>query len=338
MKGRGSLSACLAAISFLLLATMPAHAIRIKLATLAPQNFESSKIVKQMTDEIEAKTHGQVQFKIYYGGVKGTGRDLLLKIKAGEIQGGQFTAGEASSVCPDLRVMSIPLAFQSYDKVDFVMARMEPIFRKQLEGEGFVVLGWVEVGFAYPMSTEPIASLADMKGKKVWVPVGNPVAKAAFEAMGVHPIPFTIADVMVALQTGQINTVTNSFAGAVALQWYTRVKYITDKPLLYIYGLLMITKDAFDNIPSEYQGTVKEIAGKYFAILKADMRKNNSESRETLIKQGLKFVPVSPANYQQLKNVIGKVNQELIGKDFSDAALQEMQKFTDEYRVTHPGK
>jgi TRAP-type C4-dicarboxylate transport system substrate-binding protein len=171
-----------------------------------------------------------------------------------------------------------------------------------------------------------------LQGKKVWIPQGDPIGQAAFEAMGVSPIPMTISDVMVALQTGQINTVTNSFVGAIALQWYTRIKYITDIPLLYIYGLLMITKDAYDTIPVEYRETVNQIVDKTFEELKTDVRKNNLESRETLIKEGIQFVPVSAAQRQELEEVMTGVNKELAGKEFKGEALQHMQEVLEEYR------
>jgi len=337
MNRRGMLLVATLAAA-LVLSSSPARAVRVKIATKAPENFASSKIVNEMTQEIAKKTQGKVQFKIYYGGVKGSGRDLLLKMKTGEIQGGEFTAGEASSVCADLRVMNIPLTFNSYEEVDYVMERITPVFHKQLEAGGYVVLGWTEMGFAYLMSTDRIASLADMKGKKVWIPQGDPVGQAAFEAMGVPPIPLTIADVMVALQTGQINTVANSFVGAIALQWYTRVKYVTDRPLLYVYGLLMITQDAYNEIPAEYRDVVQQTIDQSFATLKADIRKSNLESKATLEKQGIQFVPVSQENYRQLRDVIQKVNKELTGKDFSAATLQKMETFLDEYRAAHPSQ
>jgi TRAP-type C4-dicarboxylate transport system substrate-binding protein len=316
------------------LATNPAFALRIKLATKAPENFKSAKIVKKMTDEIEEKTDRNVRFKVYFGGVKGSGRDLLLKMKSGEIQGGEFTAGEAASVLNDLQIMSIPFMFEDYNEVDFVLDRMASYFQEELGKRGYVVLGWLEAGFGYIMSVDPIASRADLQGKKVWIPQGDPIGQAAFEAIGVPPIPMTIADVMVALQTGQMNTVTNSFVGAIALQWYTRIKYITDAPLLYIYGLLMVSKDAYDKIPAEYRETVDEIVGRYFRELKADIRKNNLESRQTLKKQGIQFVPVSEAQYNELKELMDGVMKDLAGKEFQGEALQRMQEVLREFRTS----
>jgi len=322
-------------ISAFVLAANPAFALRIKLATKAPENFKSARIVKEMAKEIEEKTDRNVRFKVYYGGVKGSGRDLLLKMKSGEIQGGEFTAGEASSVLNDLQIMNIPFMFKNYDEVDFVLDRMGPYFREELRKRGYEVLGWLEVGFGYIMSMEPIASRADLQGKKVWIPQGDPIGQAAFEAIGVPPIPMTIADVMVALQTGQMDTVTNSFVGAIALQWHTRIKYITDVPLLYIYGLLMITKDAYDKIPAEYRGTVDGIVDRYFKELKKDIRKNNFDSRQTLTKQGIQIVPVSEAQYKELKELMDGVMEELAGKEFQGEALQRMQDVLREFRTSH---
>ena len=336
MRGTGAVLGRGLVILAVALTASPASAVRIKIATKAPENFASARIVQQMAKEIEEKTDGNVRFKIYYGGVKGTGRDLLLKMKSGEIQGGEFTAGEAASVVNDLQVMNIPLTFRNYHEVDYVLARMSSHFQEELGKRGYVVLGWLEVGFGYIMSIDPVASRADLQGKKVWIPQGDPIGQAAFGAMGVSPIPMTIADVMVALQTGQINTVTNSFVGAIALQWHTRIKYITDVPLLYIYGLLMITKDAYDEIPAAYRDTVDGIVGRSFKDLQMDIRKNNSESRQTLTKQGIQFVPVSAAQVQELEQIMAGVKRDLAGKEFQGEALQRMQEYLLELRNSQP--
>jgi len=320
----------------LALPASPVFAVRIKIATKAPANFESAKIVTEMTEEIQKNTNGEVQFKIYYGGVKGTGRDLLLKMQSGEIQGGEFMAGEASSVCPDLRVLNIPLTLNSYEEVDYLLGKLAPRFQRELNKKGYAVLGWLEVGFAYILSADPIASLADLKGKKVWIPQGDSVGQAVFESMGVPPIPLTISDVMVALQTGQINTVANSFVGAIALQWHTRIKYIADTPLLYVYGLLMVTQEAYDQIPEKYREPFHRTLDQYFQKLKMDIRKNNINSRQTLMNQGIQFLPVTPAHYRELEEVVHKVNANLSDQEFPSEALADMQKYLDEYRRSSP--
>lgn len=319
-------------IAAILFTSNPASAVRIKIATKAPENFESARIIKKMFKEIREKTDGKVVFKVYYGGVKGSGRDLLLKMKSGEIQGAEFTSGEAASVVKDLELMSAPLTFRDYKEVDYVFDTMSVYLEEQLEERGYVALGWFEVGFVYIMSTEPVASLADLKKKKAWIPEGDSVGRAVFEAIGVPPIPMSIADVILALQTGQIDTVANSFVGAIALQWHTGIKYITDVPILYSYGLLLLTREAYEEIPSEYRETVKVIMSDYFSKLKTDMRKDNRDSAQALIKEGIQFVPATAENYREFERVVQEVKDGLLKKLFPGDGRVKLQQYIDEYR------
>jgi TRAP-type C4-dicarboxylate transport system substrate-binding protein len=321
----------------LLFTSYQASAVRIKIATKAPENFKSAKIIKKMFREIEEKTDRNVVFKVYYGGVKGTGRDLLLKMKSGEIQGAEFTSGEAALVSKDLALMSTLLTFKDYKEVDQVFEKMTVHLKKQLKERGYVVLGWFEVGFVYIMSVEPVGSLSDLKNKKVWIPLDDHLDRAVFEDIGVPPIPLTIADVILALQTGQINTVANSFVGSIALQWHTSTRYITDTPLLYAYGLLMITREAYDRIPARYRETVHEIMDRYFDELKKDIRKSNRDAAQTLINQGIQFVPVTPENYAEFEQVVQGVKDRLLEKEFPGEGLTKLRQYIYEYRKIPSG-
>jgi TRAP-type C4-dicarboxylate transport system substrate-binding protein len=290
-----------------------------------------------MFKEIEEKTDRNVVFKVYYGGVKGTGRDLLLKMKSGEIHGAEFTSGEAALVNKDIGIMGPLLTFKNYKEVDYVFEKMTVHLKKQLEERGYVVLGWFEVGFVYIMSVEPIGSLSDLKNKKVWIPPDDRFDRAVFEDIGVPPIPMTIADVILALQTGQIDTVANSFVGAIALQWHTSTRYITDTPLLYAYGLLMITREAYDRIPARYRETVHEIMDRYFDELKKDIRKSNRDAGQALIKQGIQFVPVTPENQAEFEQVVQRVKDRLLEKEFPGKNLTKLRQYIYEYRKTPSG-
>ncbi len=311
-----------------------AFAVRIKIATKAPENFKSAKIIKKMFREIKEKTDGNVVFKVYYGGVKGTGRDLLLKMKSGEIQGAEFTSGEAALLNKDLGIMSTLLTLKDFKEVDYVFEKMSDHFKKQLGKRGYVVLGWFEMGFAYIMSVKPIGSLSDLKNQKVWIPQDDYFDQAVFEAIGVSPIPMTISDVILALQTGQIDTVASSFVGAIALQWHTRIRYITDTPLLYAYGLLLITREAYDKIPVEYKKTVHEILDRYFDELKMDIRKSNRDSAQALTNRGIQFVPITPENYKEFEQVVQEVKDRLLEKEYPGDGLKKLRQYMYEYRET----
>ncbi|WP_198265539.1 TRAP transporter substrate-binding protein DctP [sulfur-oxidizing endosymbiont of Gigantopelta aegis] len=68
------------------------------------------------------------------------------------------------------------------------------------------------------------------------------ISQETLQSFGVIPIPLPYGDVLAGLQTGLIDTVAMSPIGAIALQWYTQIKYITDMPLLYSLGILALNK------------------------------------------------------------------------------------------------
>ena len=56
-----------------------------------------------------------------------------------------------------------------------------------------------------------------------------------------------------ALNTGMVNAVYNSPLGAMALQWHTKMKYMSENPLAIGIGATVITKKVFDSLKPEHQ-------------------------------------------------------------------------------------
>ena len=168
-----------------LLVIGPAHgaekSVVIKLATLAPEGSSWMKSFHALNKEVMEKTNNQVQFKVYGGGVLGDEVDMLRKMKIGQIQAAVLSSGSLALLYKEFDVLQIPFLFQKYEEVDFILKKMDSFFRKGLEDNGFILLGWSEGGFIFIMSTGPIASVADLKKAKVWTWGGSPMAKAIFD-------------------------------------------------------------------------------------------------------------------------------------------------------------
>ncbi len=310
-----------------------AETVRLKIATLAPEGSNQLKIFHAMNAEVKQTTGNQVEFKVYTGGTMGTGADILRKMDTNQLQGGAFMAGEAAAVYMDLRIPSIPLLFKDYDEIDAVMGKILPLFEKALADKGYVPLTWLETGFVYIMSTgSPIASVGDLKGHKIWIPEGDPVGTTTFEMAGVPPIPLSLADVLTGLQTGLIDTAITTPSGAILLQWHSKIKNVTNVPLLYTYGLVMLKKDAFDKIPAEYRDKVKEIARRHFEEMKLQTRKDNEAAIETLKKNNIVFVEVKPEDYKEFVALIDRVKEKLAQQVFTKETLQTVQDAISTYR------
>ena len=303
-----------------------------KVASLAPEGSVWAKRFRDFTEEVTEKSNGDIGFKIYAGGVMGDDRAMYRKMRVGQLNGGGFTMTGISEVVPDFRVLGIPFMFNTYDEVDRVKEKLIPRFEQAFDEKGMVLMAMSEVGFVYTMSTMPITTLAELKESKAWAPEGDPISQAILEAVGVTPIPLSIPDVLTSLQTGLINTTFNSYYGAIVLQWFTRISYITDIPFAYAYGAFVLDKKTFSRLPPQYAELMKTTATIHFDRLLNDTRKSNEEALQVLIKNGITLVKPTPMTKAELQNNYReKAVEKLVDKAFSRDIYQEAMKQLDEY-------
>jgi len=279
--------------------TSPVYAqkYQIKFASLAPDGSTWMKVMRELDQAIREKSNGEVGFKFYPGGVAGDEKDVLRKIRLGQLHSAGFTGVGLGEINSEVRILDSPFLGRNYDEVDFIANRFYDKFAAGFEKNGYILLGWADVGFVYIFTNSPVHSLDDMKHVKMWMWEGDPVAEATFKAMGVDPIPLSVIDVMMALQTKMVDGVYISPMAMIALQWFTQVKYMMEVPLTNSAGAVLISKRMFDMMPETYQALLKETSREYFKKLLTLSRKENVESITTLKENGIQMVP-PPADDQ----------------------------------------
>lgn len=304
----------------------------IKLGTLAPEGSSWMKTLNTLNIEVMKKTENKVQFKIYPGGVLGDEMDMLRKMKIGQIQGAALSSGGLSALFKEIDVLQIPFLFQKYEEVDTILKKMDSFFRKGFEDNGYILLGWSEGGFIYLMSNTPISSVADLKKVKVWTWEESPMAKAIFDEAGVSAIPLSVPDVLVGLQTGLVDVIYAPPTVAISLQWFTKVKYMTDVPLAYLVGGIVVNKDTFKRIPPAFQNILIESCQRHLDQLKIVTRNENREAIKVMMKHGVKIVTPSGDQVEEYKRLSSKAMGHISGQTFSKKMFDEVTSFLENYR------
>ncbi len=324
-------------IPLLALLPLSATAATFKIATVAPDGTPWMEQMRASAAEIARRTEGRVRFRFFPGGIMGTNGAVLRKIRIGQLQGGALTGGGLAEIDNATNIYSLPFAFRSYEEVDYVRERIDPTLITGLKEHGYISFGLSEGGFAYLMSDKPVRTVADLKNRKVWIPEGDVISRTAFEALGVSPIALPLTDVYTALQTGLVDTVASSPIGAIALQWQTRVRYVTDLPLMYLYGSLVIQRRAFERLSAEDQAVVQEVMDKTTRALSAQTRKDNVQARQALKQQGIEFIEPTAQQEERWQERVRSAVENLADKGvFPPALLKTLQADLEEYRRTHP--
>jgi TRAP-type C4-dicarboxylate transport system substrate-binding protein len=324
---------CLLVSLLLVAGSALAAPVQLKIATLAPENSGWMKAMRAGGDEIAARTEGRVKFKFYGGGVMGSDAKVLRKMRIGQLHGAAFTPSALAERYPDINLYGFPLVFRSTDEVAFVRERLDQKLLDGLEEAGLVGFGITTGGFANLMSSQPVQNYDDLKGRKVWVPEGDQVTYAAMKSLDLSPVVLPITDVMTGLQTGLIEVVGTPPVGAVALQWYTKVAYVTDAPLVYTYAVLVVEKKTFDRIDPADQAVVREVMGRIYSHFDRQNLIDNDGALEAMVANGIEVVEPADGALEHWRGRVAELNARLVADGAVTTDLwEELQSLLAEYR------
>ena len=304
----------------------------IKIATLAPEGSSWVKALRAVDEEVRTETAGALGLKIYPGGVQGDEEVVLRKIRVGQLHGGGFGGMGTTLIFNDVLALELPFLFEEYGEIDYVLEQMDEFYTQGYLDKGFVFLGWCEIGHVYLMSQQPVRSAEDIRGMKAWRLDREPITQVLFKKAGVVSVPLTIPDVLLGLQTNLIEVAYAPPSAAIVLQWFTRVKYVTELPINYTVGAFLVNKRDFDRVAGEHQNVLRAVSRRHLRQLSIDSRDENAEAIAVMKANGLEFVAPPEAGIEDFKSLVDETIAELEGKAFSRQSLRLVNQHLGDYR------
>jgi TRAP-type C4-dicarboxylate transport system substrate-binding protein len=257
-------------------------------------------------------------------------------MRTGQLHGGVFSGGEMAVFQKDANLYALPLTFNDDAEVRYVRERMDEELMKRIEDAGYATFGFAAGGFAFLMSNQALSSLDDFKGQKVWTPEGDEVAFAAFKSLGIAPVMMPTTDVLTGLQTDLLDSIAVPPVAAIVFQWHTRLKYVTDLPVAFVYGALIIDKKAFTRMSEADQSVVREIFNRIYRGFDKGGVEDNQEALSALVDSGLEMVePDAGQVGMWRKKVRAALQQEASRGTFDQALYDQMRKILNDYRANH---
>jgi TRAP-type transport system periplasmic protein len=315
-----------------------AESKQFRIATLAPTGSPWMQLLEKAAIEIAERTDKRVTIKYYAGGQQGDERDFIRKIKLGQLDGAAVTAMGLAQIDPSILVLQMPMLFATLDEVDYVAGKMWPHFQKKFEDKGFRLGDRGEVGWIYFFSKEKVTTLSDLRKQKLPLLGTDELGTSVSKKLNLNGIPLGIPEIDAALTSGRINACFSSPLGAIALQWHTKVKYMTSIPMVYAIGATVFSLEAVKSVSSDDQKTIETLAKRNQKKARAVIRKANDDSQRALVKKGITVVEPSKEMVTELTALAIEAQTELAGKLYSKEELAMVIKYRDEFRAKQANK
>ncbi len=294
----------------------------LKIASLAPKGSSWAKAFGMIGREVKKRTDGAVQIKFFEGGVMGDEAAMIRKCRTGQLDGAAVTSVGLGEINKQVLMMQFPMLFSNYKQVDHVREKMKPRFESLFADGGFQLGNWGDVGFLYPFSNAPVKTPDDLRRTKFWVWDADPVTKVTAEVAGVNGVELSVPDVLPSLQTGVIDACASSPYALISLQWYSKIKYVTNLRMAMGIGASVISQKSFDKLSDDQKQILLDVSNEYGAKLVKRIRKDNKTAVATLQEKGVQVV--EPEDIEAWTSIAIGVRSKLVGKVFDADLVGEM--------------
>lgn len=297
----------------------------LRMATLAPKGSAWMRVFEAWNNSLKEKTKGELQIHFYSGGAAGDERDVVRKMRAGQIDAAAVTTVGLGQIVRRCLVLQAPGVCHTYARIDAVRAKLRGEFEQQFDGAGFKFLGWGDAGQGRVFSQVPLQTPADMQQTKMWAWGEDPTWQSVLKAAGVTSgKSLGLPEVYPSLLTGTINAFPGTSIAAVAFQWFTQAKFVTQEPRGIVIGAIVLKKEKFASLPPAHQEALVETGKSAEKALTAAIRREDDNAFKAIVDKGVK--PVSLAGkMKDWDDVLKKARLSLVGGVYDAELLKRVE-------------
>lgn len=289
MPGSGALVSGLAFSSFSCL-------LAYSSATIAVENWQAytywgtptvaaSRGFRKLVDDIEQGSGGEVKMKFNLGGTLSINAVNINSAVSDDIVQMADDAFFQGSI-PVGGLSSLPFLARSIDDMHKIVGMIRPQVERDYAKKGVTALGY----YVYPAQIfwfrGNVASLADIKGRKVRISSGE--QGAVVRAFGGSPVQLGSADVPAALERGVVDGILTASAGGV-LAWKELLKSSYTMGVNYPVSWTLVNTERFKKLSPALQTKIRDMASSHLAAQTGELQKEDAELAKRFSTEGITF-------------------------------------------------
>jgi TRAP-type C4-dicarboxylate transport system substrate-binding protein len=239
---------------------------------------------------------------------------------------------------PSMRVLRMVGLFQTRDESAYVAGRLKALFDEDFRKEGFVNLGDVGIGPDLLFTRTPIRTIEELQRTRLWTWNLDQVFVTTWPMLGAHIVPLPVEEAYRAFDEHRVDGFISVPTSALAFQWSTQARYITDLRVSFLRACVLISTHAFDPLPIEARTALMTSSAEGMQRLEQLGRRQDEELLGGLFaKQGIKLVPASEALRAEFLAQARAARERIVagGKLVPHDLLQRVLTLLADYRAEH---
>jgi TRAP-type C4-dicarboxylate transport system substrate-binding protein len=283
-----------------------------------------------MGQEWREATDGQVNLRVYPGGVVGDERDMIRKMRIGQIQGAAITSEGLTEVNPQYSVFFIPMLYQDFSDLDMLYERLGNDLVSNSEKNGFKVLMMVDVGWVYWFTSELIRTPEDLRRQTIFSWAGDYRTAALWGKSGFHVVPLAMTDMLSGLQTGMVNAMAFNPMYVLSQQSFGITKYMLDMKWGSLSAAVVLDIRTWNRIDPKYQVKMEEIAKNISADFQKKNRVESDKAIDAMKEYGLTVTKPTESEFEEWKSLVEKMYPFIRGQVVEENIFDRVMEFKDE--------
>lgn len=265
---------------FFAVSSIYAQRVNLKIGSVAPDNSPWAIEQKKIAQEWLKLTNGQVNVTFMPSSALGGEAGVIQKMRVARpgqkapLDGGIFTNIGVYELAPKSNILTlcIPFMFRNQDEVTHVLQQTQNEINSAIEEQGFVLLGWFNVGWAYFFTKNEVRTPEQLKNVSLSVGgITSPELGRAFQHAGYKTDDVPNEKILSSLKSnngcGGLYTIPMY---AYAAQYSKHAKYVLGMPICPIMGGFVVNKNVWASIPEKNRevimANIREAEKKFIEI------------------------------------------------------------------------
>ena len=271
----------------------------LKIGSLVPKNSLYHRQLMEVGEAWKKSQTGTPRFNVFTDGSQGGEAEMVRRMRIGQLQAALLSVVGLREIEPSIAALqNLPLAFRSWEELDYVREKMRPGMEKKFLEKGYVVLAWGDAGWVRFFSKQAAFSPDDFKKMKFFAWGAEAEQQEIMKSLGYTPVPLEPTDILSSIQTGMINVVPSTPYFALASQIYSTAPNMLEINWAPIVGAFVITKKSWDDMSPETQKVLRAASDTAGSVIRTQARKEVEEAVDAMKKRGLQ---VNKPSTEQLK-------------------------------------